>query len=627
MNEEQMKIHIAVACHKPSRLPRNSCLVPVQVNSARAKTRMDMEHDDEGDNISTKNAEYCELTAQYWEWKNVEADYYGLCHYRRFLCFTVPEDAVYNERLQIEAEAIDDHNLARFGLEDEAQMREVIAAYDVVTGEQQVIERLYTPRGNQVTAYKHWTAHNRALVMTEDLEKMLSILEDVAPEIGRDTREYLQGKVFSGFNCFVMKKALFQELCEIEFAVLERLEKCVDLTHYCTQLSRVYGFMGEIISSGYIYHLEKQNRKIKHVPLLYFNCTDEADKAGAAPGEIPVLFYQAALAPEFFAVTWRSFLDNRNPETKYNAIICHHGMSSAVQKILVAMAKDADNVSVRFLDGLSLKKSLAERYNVKSLGPPVPLLPFLPYFLEQYSEMLFLSDQILVESPLDELWNVKIANGRILAAPQEAYMLSQINEIYPETKYNYIKAQMKDPYSYYSVAAMKIDLTAYREKLSPEQMLGYCRNTQHRIRNDDEILNVAFENSFQKIDQKWCVYYNSSPALEYFLPYAPRETYQELMRARLAPGVVTFLPDDPFSGLFTELTPLYWNAARKTPVYELCLAHTTEVMTAGAHRPRELTKKLFKKGTKCHAVVSRLIPKGSSVYRWIKKALSVFHLE
>lgn len=46
-----------------------------------------MLHDDEGDNISERNKTYCELTAQYWAWKNEEADYYGFFHYRRYLAF------------------------------------------------------------------------------------------------------------------------------------------------------------------------------------------------------------------------------------------------------------------------------------------------------------------------------------------------------------------------------------------------------------------------------------------------------------------------------------------------------------------------------------------------------------
>lgn len=89
------EIKIAMACHKPSVLPKNSLFIPVHVGSALATKRMDplkYYYDDSGENISEKNPTYCELTAQYWLWKNVQADYYGLCHYRRFLCFN-PSDA------------------------------------------------------------------------------------------------------------------------------------------------------------------------------------------------------------------------------------------------------------------------------------------------------------------------------------------------------------------------------------------------------------------------------------------------------------------------------------------------------------------------------------------------------
>ena len=78
---ETPDIRIFIACHKPTYVPENPLLYPVQVGSALAKSHFEgMQRDDEGDNISVKNPEYCELTAQYWAWKNVSCDYYGFFH-------------------------------------------------------------------------------------------------------------------------------------------------------------------------------------------------------------------------------------------------------------------------------------------------------------------------------------------------------------------------------------------------------------------------------------------------------------------------------------------------------------------------------------------------------------------
>ncbi len=40
--------------------------------------------DHTGEQISSKNPYYCELTGMYWIWKNVSCDVIGVCHYRRF---------------------------------------------------------------------------------------------------------------------------------------------------------------------------------------------------------------------------------------------------------------------------------------------------------------------------------------------------------------------------------------------------------------------------------------------------------------------------------------------------------------------------------------------------------------
>lgn len=79
-----MDIKILVASHKKAEMPEDSMYLPVHVGRALYPDKeFGYQSDAEGDNISIKNPYYCELTALYWAWKNLKADYVGLAHYRR----------------------------------------------------------------------------------------------------------------------------------------------------------------------------------------------------------------------------------------------------------------------------------------------------------------------------------------------------------------------------------------------------------------------------------------------------------------------------------------------------------------------------------------------------------------
>ena len=70
-----MKTTILVACHKPYDTPKQPCYVPIQVGAALSGQTLDgMIRDDTGDNISGKNRSFCELTALYWAWKNLDSE-------------------------------------------------------------------------------------------------------------------------------------------------------------------------------------------------------------------------------------------------------------------------------------------------------------------------------------------------------------------------------------------------------------------------------------------------------------------------------------------------------------------------------------------------------------------------
>lgn len=92
MAMKEPKVKIFVAHHKPWYVYEDDVYVPIQVWKKNAKVDLWILWDDTWDNISEKNSNYAELTAQYWVWKNYDlsdVDYVWFCHYRRYLWYNI----------------------------------------------------------------------------------------------------------------------------------------------------------------------------------------------------------------------------------------------------------------------------------------------------------------------------------------------------------------------------------------------------------------------------------------------------------------------------------------------------------------------------------------------------------
>ena len=233
-----MDIKILVAAHKKYWMPDDDVYLPVHAGR-EGKEDLGYIGDNTEDNISDKNANYCELTVLYWAWKNLKCDYIGLCHYRRYFA----NKNVYTNDLEKKKAVI----LKR------QEYEKLLQEYDIILP----VKRNYyieTVRSQ----YEH--AHNK-----RDLEEVEKIIAELYPEYISAFEIVMQRTKLHILNMFVMKKELFDAYCQWLFNILFELEKRIDITSYNQYEARVYGFIAERLFNVW---LEKQQLKIKEMPII-----------------------------------------------------------------------------------------------------------------------------------------------------------------------------------------------------------------------------------------------------------------------------------------------------------------------------------------------------------------------
>lgn len=233
-----MDIKILVAAHKKYWMPNDDVYLPIHVGR-EGKADLGYIGDNTGDNISAKNANYCELTGLYWAWKNLKCDYIGLCHYRRYF---VGKNLHTNNAEKKKAVILHRQDYEK-----------LLREYDIILP----VKRNYyieTVRSQ----YEH--AHNK-----RDLDEAERIIKELYPEYSEAFAKVMGRTKLHILNMFVMKKQLFDEYCRWLFSILFKLGKRIDITNYNQYEARVFGFISERLFNVW---LEKQQLNVKEMPVV-----------------------------------------------------------------------------------------------------------------------------------------------------------------------------------------------------------------------------------------------------------------------------------------------------------------------------------------------------------------------
>ena len=222
-------------------MPESSIYIPLHVGAENKNDEngqpLDFGYvkDNSGDNISLKNPTFCELTGLYWAWKNIDAEYLGLVHYRRH--FSGKRCGNKFKRI-IGADKLD----------------KLLNDCDIILPK----KRHYFIETNK-SQYLH-AHHKEGLVATEN------VIRELYPDYSDSFNIVMKMRSGHRFNMFIMKRSILNDYCKWLFDILFEVEKRIDISEWSQSEQRVFGYLSERLLDVW---LIKNKLQFKELPYMF----------------------------------------------------------------------------------------------------------------------------------------------------------------------------------------------------------------------------------------------------------------------------------------------------------------------------------------------------------------------
>lgn len=231
-------------------------IVPVLAGAELYENNFSTEYaDNSGNNISARNENYCELTVQYWAWKNLDCDVYGLMHHRRYFDFN--PDGMYSEKSRKLPKPYKIYDVP-----DKQTLKKLCMDYNTVSELTDRYNIIAPVRENLFGTVREQYSENDS-VDFDDLALLCDIIKEKYPEYLSSAYKYLDGNFAYFCNMFIMDRKNFNDYSEWLFDILNEFEK---RKPWNLKQKRECGKLGERLFGVYMTYI-KDNTEIKWMEL------------------------------------------------------------------------------------------------------------------------------------------------------------------------------------------------------------------------------------------------------------------------------------------------------------------------------------------------------------------------
>lgn len=524
----------------------------------------DLVKDNTGDNISDKNKSYCELTTQYWAWKNTDYDYYGFCHYRRYFSFSDSEIKE-SEWGTIEFPYINAKALKELHI-NEKDIYNKVLKYDFLIA--RGIETKLIKAKNVREHYK-----NAPELNVEDFDIMMKVIEQKYPDIYPSAVAYAEGTISYPCNMFIMKKELFHKYSEFLFDVLGECEKRIDTTLYCLQSYRTIGHLAErLLGIYYIYLQKKGNDKLGELQIVLFKNTDAVEVVSpTSKNAIPVVLAANDYYAPVMCTCLESVKEHVNKNDQYDIVVFHTNILKRNQDKICSIMNDSPNIRLQFINISSIIEDY--KLNAREHITTETFYRFLILdIMKNYEKVIYIDCDLVVNEDIAKLHQVEMGDN-LIAATLDVDFIGQLN-MPGATTLDYCKnvMKMKDPYKYFQAGVLVFNVPEMRKKTTVKELLEIADKDIYRY-SDQDILNVLCEDRVTYLDLRWNhIFDHCGERVKDVVAWDPISLYDEYMEAKKDPYIIHYAGFcKPWDEPTEEFGEVFWDYARRTPYYEVLL--------------------------------------------------------
>lgn len=639
-----IKIFVSHRIDQDSETIDNPLYIPVRCGAVYdERENITMLGDDTGDNISEKRNSFCELTVQYWAWKNVEADYYGLCHYRRYQSFSedmYPISAYGCVERAYPTEA----QISTFGL-NEKTVRSSVEKFDVILTQKVDVRNLH-PDIHNIMDYCKISSNDFNL---DDISLLLEVIKEKYPEYYDYATSYYESPYSRWYNCYVIKKEIFKQLCTWQFDILLEVEKRIDTTNYSSQKKRELGFFAEHLFGIFFEYLKDHDAdvKIDERQLVLFKSIERTPELLPAFSEnnVAIVLMSSNYYVPYLTVAIQSIVDYSSQQNNYDIIVLHKEIIDRNQEVIKQHFVENENVSIRFYNPTPIVAEGSFHVAAATYSEEAYYRVLVPWILSHYHKAITLDCDLIAQADLADLYKTQLSPEEYCGAAIDYVYQGMLNgTVVDQLRYTKKTIRMKDPYKYINTGVMVLNLKTLREKFTSKYILEYLSSHKFRIQEQDA-LNALFEDHIKYIDVRWNYYVEVNDFLKISVKYAPMESEKEYICAGKKPYIIHYANNPkPWNVPMIMSGECWWIIARKVPYYEEILFRMTSsrVNDVGQavfdiqnrmglfdHRTnvRKVADKLLPPNSLRRKIAKFLIPRDSLQWKFFKQIYFLFKPE